>query len=163
VAGISRSGKSSTIEAFAKTRDFVHIRASFLLQKANRPLGPLSRDEAVENQRVLVELLRNGGHIANPQAILDGHATIETIEGIYPVPDALFDEIRPSKIICIVSEPATLARRRADAGLILNPQDVIRLQEIEELHARVQATRLRIPFYKTEGDNLAKFAIAIEQ
>ena len=49
VAGVSRSGKSHTIEAFVADRKFLHIRASYLLREAGRPLGPLSRAQAEEN------------------------------------------------------------------------------------------------------------------
>jgi adenylate kinase len=162
VAGISRSGKSSMIEAFSKAQGFTHVKASGLLKEADRPLGPLSRTEADENQRVLIELLKTNEHINNSKTILDGHAIIETTEGIFPVPDSLFDELRPIKIICIVNDPATIARRRAQTGWHLDPEDVSRFQEIEQQYARAQSDRLQVPYYEIEAGNLVGFASAIE-
>jgi adenylate kinase len=162
VAGVSRAGKSSTIEAFAKARGFTHIRASVLLHSAGRPLRQLSNAGAAENQRVLVELLRADGFIGRSSAILDGHATIETSEGIFFVPDTLFDQLNPSKIVCIINDPAIVAHRRTEIGYSFDPKEVSRLQEIEERSARMQATRLRVPYYTVEADDLARFAAAID-
>jgi adenylate kinase len=161
VAGISRSGKSSTIEAFAKTRGFTHIKASAMLRNAGRPLGPLSIVEAAENQLALIDLLKNDADTENSTAILDGHAMIETTDGAFPVPDILFDQLNLIKMICIINDPAVIKKSRVESGWRFDLQEIIRLQEIEQECASAQALRLNIPFYKINAHDLSEFAHAI--
>ena len=162
VAGISRSGKSSTIEALAKTRGFTYLKASSMLRSAGRPLGPLSIVEAAENQRTLIELLKSDAPAGNSTTILDGHAMIETTDGTFPVPDILFDQLDLIKMICIVNDPAVIKRGRAESGWSFDLQEIIRLQEIEQECASTQAIRLHIPFYKINAHNVLEFARAID-
>jgi adenylate kinase len=161
VGGLSRSGKSSLIDVFSTAEGFSHIKASSLLKGAGRPLGPLSKTEAAKNQNVLLELLIAGGYINRQKAILDGHAIIETTEGIFAVPDLLFDEIKPTKMICIVNDAPTIANRRVAAGWHFEPQDISRLQEVELRYARSQANRLHVPFYEIKADDLSDFSRSI--
>jgi adenylate kinase len=161
VAGVSRSGKSHTIETVSTVRNFTHLRASRLLREAGRPLGPLSRAQAEENQRVLAELLMAAGQTYGRRTILDGHVMIETTEGPFPVPDGIFDQIRPTSIICITDDPAAIAGRRADQGWTFDRREIERLQHIEIRCAQHQAARLDVPYHAIQANDIGAFLQAV--
>jgi adenylate kinase len=163
VAGVSRSGKSHTIDAFAADRNYLHIRASDLLREAGRPLGPLSRAQAEENQHVLVKLLMEPAKRCFRMTILDGHVMIETTDGPFPLPDWVFDQLRPTSIICITDDPGAIAERRAEQGRVFDRREIERLQQIEVQCARDQASRMCIRYHEVRANDVCSFARAVDE
>ena len=112
VCGISASGKSSIVSAFANANSgFRHIKGSALLERAGRPIRNLSGSNAESNQWALLDILRSE-QLIGPLTILDGHITIETTEGSFVVPSWFFKGADIAGIICITSDPLIIEQRR---------------------------------------------------
>jgi adenylate kinase len=154
VTGVSSSGKTHTLERLvhAKPR-FRHIRASEILRSLDRPTIGLTIESALANQRVLAAELYRLGLQADEDAMLDGHATVETTTGILPLPDETFERLAPQAIVHIEADPVSIAERSALRGQPYSPREVANRQKLEREHARTQASRLGIPFHEVaSGD-----------
>jgi len=158
--GISRSGKSSTIGQFIFGRNFRHLKGSELLRKAGRPIRQISKATANENQRILLELLK--ALPIDDMTIFDGHVLIETTEGIFPVPDWVFDGLMMSKMICIINDPEEIVASRGQQAWNVEVKDIEQLQEAERRYAISQAKRLTVPCFEVRAFDIAGFSAAIE-
>jgi adenylate kinase len=160
VCGISASGKSSIVGAFTATNcEYIHVKGSWLLERAGRPIRSLNASEAEPNQQVLLDVLRTE-QLIQPLAILDGHITIETAGDLYVVPIWFFREAKISGIICIVNEPATIESRRREKGLSSNVS-INSLQESETSWARKRAEELGIAYFQIDANDPRGFEIAV--
>jgi adenylate kinase len=154
LAGISATGKTRAASQLAASGKFIHVRASQLLVKAGCPIAQLTKAQAVQNQKKLLEIL--DVRPRNSKVVLDGHATIETVEGMIDVPDWFFDQANVQKIICLVDSPENIVERRRIRGDSANRKDVNDAQQREAFAAKRQAERLRVDYREiTAGDSEA--------
>ena len=110
VTGVSNSGKTYTLERLVQAvPSFRYVRASAILRLLSRPISDLTVEAAVENQDALVAELSRLGILSDDDAVLDGHATVETTSGTLPIPDRTFDALAPRAIVHVVSPPALIS------------------------------------------------------
>lgn len=162
VGGISSSGKTHTIAMFVADHDYFHVKASAVLSEIGRPIKSLTFSEAELNQQYLLRHLEMKGLIS-PHTILDGHVIIETVEGIYPVPEWFFSQAQISKIICVTEDPRVIQDRRKSLGQIL-VSDSNKLQDLQELELRLaaeQAERLGIDCRQVSAGRVDDFAATV--
>lgn len=144
VAGVSTSGKTHTLAALAELLPgTIVLSASGLLAGAGRPLRPLTPVQALANQQVLADELERRG--TPRDAILDGHAMVETTEGPLPVPDEWYDMVGLDGFVMVEAAPEVIAERRRIRGLPWTAEDAWREQEAERAAVHRQAARLRAP------------------
>ncbi len=155
VGGTSSSGKSTTIAHLIATRpEFRHVAASRLLREEGRPLRPITGVEADENQRVLARLLVALPENVRERALLDGHAMIETTDGLRAVPDDWYREVGFEGFVHIEAESGVVLERRRRRLLGWTASIVRRAQSAERDAIRRQAKLLRVPFLALESDDV---------
>jgi adenylate kinase len=93
--------------------------------------------------------------------ILDGHMTIETIEGIFVVPIWFFSGARVAGVICIINEPLVIERRYKKQGFV--PRDSVeKLQAAEMQAAKDRARELQIGYHEVVAADLHGFGAAVD-
>jgi adenylate kinase len=164
VCGLSKSGKSSLIEAAIKNfTSFRHLRASRLLRKAGRPTAPISSSEVTENQNVLVECVKQELITGATDVILDGHFLIETVEGPLPLPLECLDALPLVAVFMIVADPAEVEKRRFGTPAQITSDEAARRIDAEGAHAQRLAAYRKIPFAKIQSGNVADFSEKLQQ
>lgn len=150
VTGVSRSGKTSTLKALvAREPSWEHVGASGVLKDLGCPLVNLTAVAALSNQKKLIFELRRRGSIASPTVLLDGHAVLELAEGIFPLPEEIFDALAPSAIATVHDEVVRIFERRLASGRPkLEVDEIEKLQSLELQHSMAQARRLKVPHLK---------------
>jgi adenylate kinase len=161
VCGISASGKSHVVSLFtAADPSFIHVKGSKILEECGQPIRNLKYDEARENQTVLRrELLRR--HLTSHRHILDGHMTIATDTGFFPIPDWFFDSIRIDRIICLLDDPRNIAKRLLEKGISSSMPAIDAHQRFEQGVAIARATSLECPYSELAARDLDGFARAL--
>jgi len=154
VTGMSSSGKTHTLERLVRVApSFRHVRASAILRSLGRPILDLTVEAAVANQHALVAELLRLGFLSDEDAVLDGHATVETTSGTLLLPDETFDALAPRAVVHIEASPTLISERSALRGQSWNLAEATDRQKAERNHAWAQASRLGVPFYKVaSGD-----------
>ncbi|WP_159725925.1 AAA family ATPase [Methylosinus sp. Ce-a6] len=146
VTGVSGVGKTYTINAARQLRrNYGYARASELLLQLGRPIQNLSPNEAIENQRALIdEMVGLDAHFGG-RLIFDGHAMIETGKGPLPVWPELGTQLPLDAIIAIVDDPGQIAIRRVEKGKRNSEVEVSVLQDIEIAASREWACISGVP------------------
>jgi adenylate kinase len=154
VAGTSSSGKTYMLSRLAELRpDVVVVSGSRTLAEIGQPTTLLSREQAYDNQWALLNELRARELLGRPGAILDGHATIETTEGLIAIPDEWFDAIHFDGVIHVTADPALIAKRRASCGRPCTAAEAASLQERERRELVRQANRLGMPYLEISSSD----------
>lgn len=158
LTGVSSSGKTHTLERLVRAApNFRHVRASAILRSLNRPIVGLTVEAAIANQHALVAELSRLGVLFDKDAVLDGHATVETTSGILSLPDETFDTLVPHAIVHIEAAPNLIAERSALRGEPWTLAEAVERQWVERAHSKAQAVRLGIPFYQIESGDVDAF------
>ena len=114
----------------------------------------------MENQKILLAAIKERIHNTE-NVIFDAHVTLETTEGLIQVPDWFFDSLEIDKLICMVDDPAKIARRRIERGDKTRVNEIEAAQNYEILNARRQAERLSVPYWEAAGRDEAALRKAI--
>jgi adenylate kinase len=164
VCGLSKSGKSSLIESARKSfPSFQHLRASRLLHKAGRPTSQISSSEVTENQRVLVDLVKQELASGAHDVILDGHFLIETIEGPMVLPRECLDRLPLHAVFMVIADPAEIEKRRFGSSAQISSVEAASRIEMECIHAQRLAAHRGVTFAKIQSGNVADFTAKLQQ
>jgi len=146
MCGLSKSGKTSTIEAcdLAST-GFIHVRASTLLKDDGRPIASLRASDVFLNQEALVRTLTDAPYRGR-DILLDGHLLIETADGPQLVPDSCLEPLPLGVVILFQAQAEQVAQRRAGTASAILPEEARRLMALEAVQAERVALRRRVPF-----------------
>ncbi len=164
VTGISGVGKTHLLEQFLRRHpSFVRLGASALLHRARHNIDNLDTASAAENQRFLMQALTNAMHEARPRTLVDGHAVIETRNGVYEVPDMVVVSLRPQLIATVFDEDeASLENRRRQKGRqSFLPLSQLQTAEIER--SRRWSKVLEVPFALVRSGAVEDFEYALAQ
>jgi len=158
VGGLSGVGKTSMISALARQDDaIIHLRASALLRNSGVQTAQLRAGQMLENQRRLVAILAKMPIPTNRLGILDGHYVIETLDGVVPVPDEVFDSLGLVGVVVIVAQIPIIAARRKARDPEWHDPGLAEMQLRERTHAALQGKRLSIPFAEIASGDQATF------
>ena len=158
VTGISRAGKTSTISALTALRpEWRHTLASKVLRDLGRPLYDLDEQSAEENQKSLAIELARRGIIADPMAILDGHAVLELRSTFHPISNHAFDALRPAGIAVVYDDVVEIMLRRQSADRkALSLEEIHAFQCSELSHSKYQSTRLGVPCIEVKSGQVER-------
>lgn len=146
IAGVSASGKTFTLSLLMQRMPGVRIAsASRLLADVDRPLRPLTPEQALANQQVLLTELRRQGLAGSEDVFLDGHAMVETTAGALAVPDTWYDAAGFEGFVHIEANPVDIAERRRARDLPWTPEEARYEQGLEREAVHRQAARLQKP------------------
>lgn len=149
ITGISRAGKTSTAQlAVARFSDLKYISASALLKESGAKTYDLSPENVKNNQSKIVEALKQHEYWDQKNIVLDGHAIIETENGVVELPNSLFDRLQLETIICIKSSPEEIFGRRKGVSQVVSISEISDRQNRECAYSKYQATRLSIPYFE---------------
>lgn len=163
VTGVSNSGKTHTLTTLAQAAPWLrHVRASGVLASIGRPLLDLTIASALANQRALAAELATRGVIVDANAFLDGHATLETTTGPFPLPDEAFDALAPAAIVHVEADPAAISRRSASRGPNWTLKQAVERQAAERAHAQAQARRLGVPYVAVNSGDVTALLVFID-
>jgi adenylate kinase len=158
VCGVSGSGKSHiTSRLTGAYPEFVHVKGSAILVESGRPIRGLSPADAEKNQLVLHQELLDR-NLISALHILDGHLTINTTLGMFTVPDWFFEQINVEAVICILDEPARIARRLNEKGFPCTIAAIDLHQKIERNEASTRASLLKCSYNEFAAVDLDGFA-----
>jgi adenylate kinase len=126
VLGISGVGKTTMVSSFTDRHPWAHsVRASALLKEMvavddTEVLRTAPAPDIQSNQDLLAAAFRNlRRRLPDRHIIFDGHSLIDTNQNLVIVPAEIFEEIAPSLIVFIESNPETiLVRRCTDVGRV---------------------------------------------
>lgn len=162
VTGISGVGKTYTIERFVATvPSYVYARASAILQRHDRPIQSLSKENVIANQEVLKEEIRLLALEHGDALIVDGHATVEDEDNFAISVIHLFAELPIKTIVFIEDDRAQLAMRRAIKGKSTNETVVRKLQAFELAASREWAEARGARFGRVRSGDLKAFYEAL--
>ena len=163
VAGLSKSGKSTRSRHAATVRsDLDYVSISQLLKATGGILPVRTIDHAVLNQKKATKELQ-ALPLQKPYQLIDGHALIETVHGPFIVPDAFFDEIRPSLLIYFEDTPDDLYERRSPVGMNEKPMELAALSAMEKAVCERIAVRRGIPLIILHSPTPEAFADSLSQ
>lgn len=163
VAGLSKSGKSTRSHHAATVRsDLDYVGVSKLLKETGGILPVQTIDDALLNQSKATEELQALPR-QKPIQLIDGHALIETAHGPFIVPDAFFDEIRPSLLIYVEDNPEGLYERRSPLGMMEKPAELAALAAMEKAVCERIAARRNIPLLVLWSPSTEAFADSLGQ
>ena len=155
VAGVSASGKTFSLAGLRERMpELTILSGSGLLAGLGRPLRPLTPEQALGNQRALLDELKRRRIDSTPGSILDGHAMIETTEGAMAVPDWWYDGLSMEGLVHIEADARDIAARRHARSLSWTEFEAKREQEAERTAVRRQAARLDVPLLEIAGGDL---------
>lgn len=152
VGGVHGAGKTHLTAAVSKALDGEHVVASKLLTRgsSDKRVG-----DVAQNQRIIIDGLRELIRETTRPVIIDGHFALATAEAsVSPVPVEFFEAL-PLKAIAVVATPLTKvkARLRERDGRILDEDLLGGLMKVEVEHARRVADALEIPFMLVEDSD----------
>ncbi|KQT60580.1 MULTISPECIES: hypothetical protein [unclassified Aureimonas] len=147
VTGTSGVGKTFTIEAAIRFNiSLLRLSGSGILRSLDRPVAGLSDVEADENQTAILEFLGRIPDAEAPNILFDGHAVLETENGLWPIPLSIVDQMRIDGVALVADSVSAVALRRKAKGRSSTFADVTGLQKMEELRSRRIAQHLSVPY-----------------
>jgi adenylate kinase len=114
----------------------------------------------LNNQQVLIGAL-SLMHLDPATVLFDGHAILETSEGVLPLPSEVFNALSPLGMVAVFEDAVVLSERRRAGELTAEPENLAAMQDFEIQHASAQAERLGIPFLMLQSgdaERLVRFA-----
>lgn len=157
VCGLSKTGKSSMIQAVTSGTKFHYLRASELLEKSGRPTLGLKADEVEENQKVFVQAALDRIRGTDHDVIIDGHLLLETVDGPQRLRTALLRTLPLDGIIMIYTPPQEVARRRSGTDIEITAEDARKYEAMERQVAIKLAEERKIPFFEIQSGELDDF------
>lgn len=157
VLGLSGVGKTTLLRDAQRRFSFTHLQAAELIvsEKREREGGSIARDllregNIDENQALLVSGFRrlapNEGLI-----VLDGHAVVDTPEGLVEIPPSVFASIDVSGLVVVIDDVESIvSRRRSDSRRtrpLRSTEELARHQERSVLAATRVALTLGVPLF----------------
>ncbi|MGJ3259051.1 MAG: AAA family ATPase [Rhodospirillales bacterium] len=158
VTGLSRSGKSTAIEACGyRDMGFNYRRGSDILRDRGLPTADLTPAQSLRNQEEIVRALLSEQRFQCGATIFDGHLMIETTEGPQLVPQRPLEQLGIAAVINVFANADIVAERRGDPSIYA--ADISLLEEIETVCATQLARRTGSRLERVDSEDLKHLSV----
>lgn len=166
LAGLSGTGKTTTLMTLIKRTHFEHLSASELIKEqrlieANESASSeqLRKGDIQDNQKLFRVAFRRRANQVNIPVILDCHTLIDTPDGLKVMPVEIFEGLGLSHFTFLSVEPDQLAHRRRYDEARERPErseeELLQHHNIALNQAKKVAGYLGIPFVEIcEADRI---------